>query len=153
VIYWGARLEQALDLHGLRQVAVCRATGLADATVSHWLSGLRIPTLYAALTCAEYLGWSLDDLIDEQPLAAPTWLPAEVRPRVSSEWSAAMLELVELHTMPGLARALSLDKSGIRRWVLGAEPRLGGRGGAARVAQTLGLTLHGLALGRLQGSP
>jgi len=145
--YWYARLAEALALHGIRASDLCRTTALAEATVSHWLSGYRVPALPSALTCAEHLGWSLDLLVGPVPLDAPTWGLSDVEPRVSTSWGIALATVRDSLTMRVLADRVGLDKSGIHRWInAGVEPRLLG---AACIAEALDLDLHAMALGRV----
>lgn len=65
---WRYEFSQRLRLQmrnkGITQADLCHATGLTQATISHYMTGKRVPTLYIAKKIAETLSCTTEDLMD-----------------------------------------------------------------------------------------
>lgn len=57
------RLRIKMRAKGITQSDLCNATGLSQPTISHYMMGKSVPSLYAAKKIADTLSCSVDDLL------------------------------------------------------------------------------------------
>lgn len=61
------QLNKELQVRGLRQADLVRATGISEVTISRYVNGKRVPTMSNAQKIAEALGVSVDYLFKTEP--------------------------------------------------------------------------------------
>lgn len=60
-------LPGILDSKGMKPADLCRISGLSSGLISSYMSGAKTPTLKSAVTIAESLNVSLDELVGRKP--------------------------------------------------------------------------------------
>lgn len=71
-----AALASIMARRNLTQSALAAASGLRQGAISQWLRGANVPSLAAAITLADALGVSLDELSGRQPRRGKRSTPA-----------------------------------------------------------------------------
>lgn len=62
-MFIGSRLRQAIELKGITQKQLCDATGIAEASMSRYISGKRQPSTEVVIALCKELGVSADWLL------------------------------------------------------------------------------------------
>lgn len=72
-------LRDALESKGMKPADLCRISGLSSGLVSSYMSGAKTPTLKSAISIADALNVSLDELVGRKPahFAPPPLSPKE----------------------------------------------------------------------------
>lgn len=60
-------LPDILASRGMKPADLCRISGLSSGLISSYMSGAKTPTLKSAVTIAESLNVSLDELVGRKP--------------------------------------------------------------------------------------
>ena len=60
-------LPGILDSKGMKPADLCRISGLSSGLISSYMSGAKMPTLKSAVTIAESMNVSLDELVGRKP--------------------------------------------------------------------------------------
>lgn len=62
-----AGLQVILDSRNMKPADLCRLCGLSSGAISNYMSGKRVPSIANAITIAEALGVTLDELVGREP--------------------------------------------------------------------------------------
>lgn len=60
-------LFEILVSRGMSQADLCRISGLSSGAISSYMNGKRVPSIANAITIAESLGVTLDELVGREP--------------------------------------------------------------------------------------
>ena len=62
-----AGLQGILDSRNMKHADLCRLCGMSSGAISSYMNGNRVPSIANAITIAESLGVTLDELVGREP--------------------------------------------------------------------------------------
>lgn len=62
-----AGLQGILDSRNMKPADLCRLCGMSSGAISSYMNGKRVPSIANAITIAESLGVTLDELVGREP--------------------------------------------------------------------------------------